>query len=211
MTRRHSLQAAHRAGARGFARAKLRTRRRATESSTPSMVAFSLGRARSLAQSGGPVDPEVAAVGHIGRLVGVVFDAAAHDVILVGFRDTAAPMQLDDLAVAMRAAARNEWPLVSIDPMPETPVTGLQRVRMEGGVEDTPFGHDLLALDVWLKRSALGTVDTSLVSYFDLRATIVGRDAGAVEGASRMWFLCSTGVSKNVRASSRSMRCVSEC
>jgi hypothetical protein len=155
-----------------------------------SLIAFSLARAEDCLKSNCSTD--VSQLSGITHLLGVVADGASRDLILIGeHRRFAAPLLAEDLAVALRAAFSPEdtAPLVSIDFADDTAVTGLQRVRMEGGIEDTRFGRDLLAADVVLKEIALGRRPTKVwgvQSYFDLsRSASLAANSGV---RVRFWF-----------------------
>lgn len=125
-------------------------------------VAFSLKTAEeALSKTGTQGDfrkasPEIFSLGGMTRLLGAVLDTGTGDLILVGMRDPQRqPLTLDDLVVALRSRfARGEWPLVSIDPSPTEPA--IQKVRFEGGIQQTQFGADLLAADYLLKLIAFG-------------------------------------------------------
>jgi len=79
--------------------------------------------------------PEVFNLGGITAIKGLVYDRKTGDVILVGQRDPKrAKLTLDDFVVALRARfIYRKWPLVSIDPTPQTKETNMQIVRFEGG------------------------------------------------------------------------------
>jgi hypothetical protein len=157
------------------------------------LTAFSLGEARRQVAATGPRLQEAETLAGMTRLLGLVYDEASRDVILVGRREQGGqPLDLPSLAVAIRAVVeRHEWPLVSIDPGPDTEKTRKQRVRLEGGIENSQFGLDFLHADVRLKRLGLGLdsapgLDQS--SYFHLRARAAAANPGVTGGSSRFWF-----------------------
>lgn len=157
------------------------------------LVAFDLTEAERQIRSGAGTAAEITTLGGISSLTGLVMDEDSGRVILVGRRDKSAPgLGLDELATAIRAVVgKREWPLVSIDPRPDTPVTLKQVVRLEGGIEDTRFGAHFLAADVILKFLALGRVEANglrLTSYFDLRAQSASTAGRLSQGRSRLWF-----------------------
>lgn len=122
-------------------------------------VAYSLGEAARRAEAGN-LDREVSGLGGIDRVLGMVQDPATGDIVLVGRRlegrEGRPSLNLEDLVVALRARLiRDEWPTVSIDPVPSTATTGLQQVNFLGGIKDTTIGQQLLASDVFLKRYSL--------------------------------------------------------
>jgi hypothetical protein len=119
-------------------------------------VAYSLREAVKLLQQGRTA-AGLTNLGGITRIAGLVYDRQNKDIVLVGLAAPELPAaRLDDLAVALRSRLRHdEWPLVSIDPVEDTERTGLQRVRFDGHLEDSPFGADLLTCDVLLKRYSL--------------------------------------------------------
>lgn len=158
-------------------------------------IAFSLAVAQERIEAAGQrrdwrtTEPEVFQLGGINNAVGLVIDRARPDIILVGHHDPdRPPLTLDDFAVALRARfVHGAWPLVSIDPTEETERTGLQRVRMEGGIEDTAFGADLLDADYRLKKISMGLLDAGVPNfetYWDLGA----KSAVATKISARFWF-----------------------
>lgn len=159
-------------------------------------IAFSLATAQQRIEAVGSTDyrtaePEVMALGCINKAVGLVIDRARPDIILVGHHDPNRPLLTpDDFVVALRARfIHGAWPLVSIDPTEETKQTGLQRIRMEGGIEDTQFGADLLDADYRLKRIAMGLLEAGIPNfetYWDLGSKRTG--ATGYEINARFWF-----------------------
>ena len=97
--------------------------------------------------------PDVINCAGITRPVALVFDPHNQDIILVGKNeDGQKPIHHDDWVVAVRAILKNQRdPAVSIDYTNETDKTGLQKVRFEGGIEDTQFGQDLYQAESILK------------------------------------------------------------
>jgi tetratricopeptide (TPR) repeat protein len=121
------------------------------------LKAFSLREANRLVKEGKTDAPDLANLGGITRIVGMVFDRDTSDVILIGkVRGDMPPASLDDLVVALRSRlAKPQYPKVSIDMVEETAKTGMQQVRFEGGIEETQFGGDFLDSDVILKLYSL--------------------------------------------------------
>jgi tetratricopeptide (TPR) repeat protein len=125
-------------------------------------TAFSLNAARTRIEHAGQgwrtKEPQVLSLVGINQVEGFVYDKKSGDLILVGHhQDKRAPLTLDDLVVAMRARLRyHEWPLVSIDPLPNSEQTGIQHVRWEGHVENTDFGLTMFAADFRLKQIGMG-------------------------------------------------------
>jgi hypothetical protein len=163
----------------------------ATAAAESRLVAFSLGEAqRQLLGSASPA-PEVAHLGGITQIIGMVYDADTGDPILIGRTDESAPpLDLDSLVTAFRAVlALKQYPLVSIDATPDTETTGKQTVRLEGGIADSRFGLDFVSADVRLKRLGLGLDHAAgIESYFDLRRKLLVRAGVRAEGSSRFWF-----------------------
>jgi hypothetical protein len=153
-------------------------------------VAFSLRQAERLLRAG-HASAELSSLAGIGQFLGVVYDRASQDMVVVGRRLKGASLSLDDLAAAIQArVVHQEWPLVSIDRVADTQKTGLQRVRWEGGVAASALGATLLAADELLKKAALGlpaAAGLPFQSYFDLCA---GRAAlgKLAPGGNRFWF-----------------------
>ncbi len=163
-------------------------------------VALSLGVAhkRIEAVSKGnwrKVEPQVFTLAGITKIRGLVYDRKGNDVILVGQRDPKRPMlTLDDFAVALRARfVNNQWPLVSIDPTPDSKKTNMQLVRYEGGIKDTQFGLDMFDADLRLKKIAMGLLQSGVVgikSTWDMNIERFKRGGGHIqeETEARFWF-----------------------
>lgn len=155
------------------------------------LVAFSVAEAQRRIQAGGPIAPEAARLGGITQIMGMVYDAESGDPIVIGRAEASAPqLDLDSLVVAMRSVlALKQWPLVSIDPAPDTLTTGKQMVRLEGGIEDSRFGRDFVSADVRLKRLGLGLDHAAGIdSYFEQRKKRLAPGGAQAEGRSRFWF-----------------------
>ena len=138
--------------------------------------------------------PEVFTLGGITKIRGLVYDRKNEDIILVGQRDPERSiLTLDDFVVALRARfIHGKWPLVSIDPTPETEKTQMQVVRFEGGIENTQFGQDLLDADYRLKKIGMGLLPSGvqgLKTYWDLGMERVKHGSGSSHKiGSRFWF-----------------------
>ncbi|MBM3236667.1 tetratricopeptide repeat protein [Candidatus Poribacteria bacterium] len=166
-------------------------------------IAFSLGVAQKRIETSGGTDwrkeqPEVFTLGGITKIRGLVYDRKTVDMILVGERDPKRPiLTLDDLAVALRALfIYNQWPLVSIDPTPDTKKTNMQHVRYEGGIENTAFGLDMFDADLRLKKIAQGQLESGavgLMSVWDMNIESMKRGEGnrgnrEEQSCTRFWF-----------------------
>lgn len=163
-------------------------------------VAFSLGAARAQVEEADTAwrtrAPEVFSLAGISRIYGLVYDREGEDVILVGQRIGERPgLTLDDFAVALRARLkRDEWPLVSIDPMPDGPrAETMQRVRYEGGIEETAFGMDMFDADLRLKKIGFGLLESGapgLKSTWEGNVERILRGEGheREESSARCWF-----------------------
>src|SRR5947209_6825214 len=88
-------------------------------------AAFSMRETEQRLRSNG-LTTELGTVAGIKRLLGAVYDRNNSDVILVGYRHPdGEPLDLNDLVAALRALlVGHQWPLVSIDRTPETPISG---------------------------------------------------------------------------------------
>jgi len=138
-------------------------------------VAFSLKQAKQELGTSGSGRASVESLGGITHPVGIVYDESRRDLIVVGkVIEGEREARLDDLVVAMRTVVgMKSSPEVSIDKSQDTFRTGMQKVRFEGGVENTGFGKAMLEADVLLKKIGLGSISASdwgVRSYFDLRA-----------------------------------------
>lgn len=140
------------------------------------------------------VHPEVFTLGGITKIRGLVYDRKNEDAILVGERDPERSiLTLDDFVVALRARfIHGKWPLVSIDPAPETKKTNMQIVRFEGGIENTQFGQDLFDADYRLKKIGMGLLPSGvpgLKTYWDLGMERAKHGSGgSYKIGSRFWF-----------------------
>lgn len=140
-------------------------------------------------------ESEVFTLAGINHVEGFVYDKESGDLILVGQHEEGrAPLTLDDLVVALRARFRyNEWPLVSINPTPETEKTKVQHVRFAGGIHETEFGQAMFDADYRLKQMGMGLVEPGISG---LRTTwerrVAEADSGTLTGQreveSRLWF-----------------------
>jgi tetratricopeptide (TPR) repeat protein len=162
-------------------------------------IAYSLKVAQERIEQAGDdwrqKESEVASLGGINKVEGFVFDSTAGDLILVGKREEGrVALTLDDLVVALRARFRyNEWPLVSIDPTPDTEKTQMQHVRFEGGIEDTAFGQALFDADYRLKELSMGLSEPRISDFRTAwDREVEGIDSGGLSGqrhvSSRFWF-----------------------
>lgn len=156
-------------------------------------VAYSLGEAQRMVSSDGIRSPELKQLGGITLPMGIVHDPRSDDLVLVGETvDGRSGASLDDFVTALRAWLKHKAaPLVSIDRTPETDSTGQQKVRFDGGIEDTGFGGTILEADVILKRMGLGKLSTELWgirSYFDLKADEWCAKGEKSPVCSRFWF-----------------------
>lgn len=140
-------------------------------------------------------EPEAVNLAGINKVEGFVFDIATGDLILVGQKDQGrAVLTLDDVVVALRARFRyKEWPLVSIDPSPETEKTEVQHIRFEGGIDETSFGQTMYEADYRLKEIGMGLQAAGLAgmqTYWDRSVEEMDRGIGVAERNinSRFWF-----------------------
>ncbi len=155
------------------------------------LIAYSLRAAEKAVQTSTTENALAEALGGMTRLTGLVYDHGRNDIILIGrIEDDRPPLHLSEFVTALRAVlVLQQWPLVSIDPTPETSKTGKQNVRFEGGIAGSSFGKALLDADVALKGIALGTLQmVGLPSFFDIRAELARTRMGGVQGSNQVWF-----------------------
>lgn len=147
--------------------------------SAEQFTAFSLRRAQALlaTRTG---EQELSQLGGITRIVGGIIDLkdqAVQDIILVGATSDSPghsekTISFEDLLVCLRSRLQlNDWPLVSVDNMPDSKTTHKQKVRFEGGINNTTIGDDMLKADLILKDLALGRRSAAIWhvhSYADL-------------------------------------------
>jgi hypothetical protein len=139
-------------------------------------------------------------LGGMTRVIGWMNDG--EDIWLLGARDaSAAQIELDDLALALRSAYRvsetyNDAPGVSIDPRRgESEPWSVQDVRVFGLPDDCAMAARFVALDYELKKAAAGlaAIDQSIPSVCDLARRDVqfcsNDNGGQTRDAShRLWF-----------------------
>jgi len=121
-------------------------------------VAFSLREAQTeLKNKRDIIDSSLFTLGGITRFVGMVIDRKNNDIILIGKKSSHLPIStMDDLVVALRSRLKyHDLPMVSIDPVSNTTITGRQEVRFGGQIQNTSFGNDLLNCDILLKKYSL--------------------------------------------------------
>lgn len=165
------------------------------------LIAYSLREAERRMQTGDrscsipaiPDDDQVLTIGGITRIVGMVYDGNLDDIIIIGRRRSNGNQHtLDDFVVAIRSLfVHDKWPLVSIDKTSETHTTDKQKVRFEGGIENTEFGRTLFEADARLKNMALGNQSASIwgvQSYFDMAVEYAKERAEEQAIQSRFWF-----------------------
>lgn len=165
--------------------------------------AFSLKVARQRVESAGEhwrqKNPEVSRLGGINKVVGIIEDDEADDLILIGKHEEGrAALTLDDFAVALRARlVHGAWPTVSTDFLhgeedAQTVAPAYRKVRYSGGVQDTQFGIDLLAVECRLIQVVEGVVSVPVRGFKSYRqlvneqATASGPTAEDV--VSRFWL-----------------------
>ncbi|MBF0608913.1 MAG: tetratricopeptide repeat protein [Magnetococcales bacterium] len=175
--------------------------------SSAEYIAFSLNAARKRMEGFKAEDdfrvtaPGVFNIGCINKIHGLVYDREARDIIIVGKHEPKrAVVTLDDLVVVLRARfVHSKWPLVSIDPTPDTEKTNMQLVRFEGGIEDTQFGEDLFDADFRLKKISFGLLPSSVDevdSYWNLSSKDTSIQSGNRSINARFWFFGSTPVQR---------------
>jgi tetratricopeptide (TPR) repeat protein len=173
---------------------------------TTGVVSWLVGLASGDAR---PDNPEVAYLGGITCVRGLVVDPETGDAIVVGqYIPGRERLTLDDLVVALRARfVHGQWPVVSIDPPPQPTTPPLHNVRFEGGVADTAFGYALYDADYLLKQLGLGKVPMgvkSVRSSWDLwLEESRQQNRQSLEVSSRVWFfpiIAATPARNNVAA-----------
>jgi hypothetical protein len=121
-------------------------------------------------------------------------EESSGDVILVGQKEpNRTNITLDDFVVALKARLVHcEWPLVSIDPTPDTKISQMYHVRFEGGIQETAFGQALLEADYRLKEMNLGFASPGILGLTTLWDRWVESENDASGGENkinyRFWF-----------------------
>ena len=161
---------------------------------TAPFIAFSLKQAESRLR----VAPASIHDLGISRPIGLVYDRKRQDLIVVGrAAPHEKPLTIADLEIAIRSRMPDgssvaAWPLVSIDRTRDTPLTGQEVVRFEGGVRDSGFGSDMLEADLTLKRIGLSLIDPEIPgvrSYVALSAEELRQGAKPRRVNTRFWFV----------------------
>ncbi|MFH1924556.1 MAG: tetratricopeptide repeat protein [Planctomycetota bacterium] len=171
---------------------------------------------RSRADRPREISPEVACLGGMTSVRGLVVDPDTGDAIVVGqHRPGRQRLTLDDLVVALRARfVHAEWPVVSIDPpawlRDESSRRGStvhHQVRFEGGVGGSGFGYTLFDADYLLKKISLGFEPAGVPgvrSNWEVWLEESRSDRRqSTQISSRAWFfpiLAATPTRKNVAA-----------
>ena len=146
------------------------------------------------------LDPQAQELVHLGTLKGVSIDNATGRVVLVGeaARPTTAQVDLDHLAVAVKAATENGlWPGVTIEPPPGNPEANTAYYRYFGpATEHTRFGGVLALADRWMKSISLGfdnehpdqAVRPAVPDYQDM-FELGAAHSGDTGGWARFWIV----------------------
>ncbi|MDW8038273.1 MAG: hypothetical protein RMI90_09555, partial [Thermoguttaceae bacterium] len=156
--------------------------------------AFSLQQAEKQIANNGNMIAVAKQLGGITDPLAIVFDEQTKDLVLVGRKDFQSPsLSIEDFIVALRAImVHHQWPLVSIDKDENSYQTKRQKVRYEGGIEDTAFGNVLLQADVVLKKIGLGEINAQVwgvSSYFDLLCGEVKEKQTRGNIRATFWFV----------------------
>jgi len=131
--------------------------------------------------------------GNINKPFALIYDEVNDDIILIGKKlNNRNKIAYSDWIVATRAIIVNKKdPAVSIDRTDETDKNQMQKVRLEGGIENTQFGKDLFDADVVLKRLGIGTLTAEIFgieSYLKMSADEYRKTGDKSEVISRFWF-----------------------
>lgn len=103
--------------------------------------------------------PEVYRLGYMTRPAGLVFDPESQDTIIVGEKDNASNLFLDDFVCALRSLfIFGAYPQLTIDPEGKAADAKWQSVKMTRGIEDSHFGRVFFESDYLLKKISLGLV-----------------------------------------------------
>ena len=162
---------------------------------TKAFVAFSLNAAeakiRKAVEQGRDSRkdfPEVHRVGYMARPVGLIFDPASGDTIVIGEKSKSPNLFLDDFVSALRSLYINgAYPQLTIDPEGETPEAQWHRVKMTKAIEDSHFGRVFFEGDYLLKKISLNLVKIKVPKFkTQYHLMIEKRREDAVY--SRFWF-----------------------
>lgn len=125
--------------------------------------------------------------GAITRIHGYAVDEAAGDILILGRRDTGAPIELDELRVGLCSVWKErQVPFVSLDPDP-TNIDGPQQVRVHGIPRDSGFALAMLEADYLLKRTLANLEAVSVAGYESLK-DILTKERGGRDFGSRFWL-----------------------
>ncbi|MFI5347702.1 MAG: DUF1598 domain-containing protein [Elusimicrobiota bacterium] len=143
------------------------------------------------------------------RLDGFMIDRRRGDVILIGERSAAPPLDdpfdLRDAAEAIRSSAGGQAPYCSLDPIPGN-FSGPQNPRVGGVPRDSHFAHVMLDADYLMKSISFGLGGgAGLPSATDRAQNYYAQDCRRAENArsqNRFWFHALEPRSRDVLSSS---------
>lgn len=132
--------------------------------------------------------------------MGLIFDPASGDTIIIGEKAYAANLFLDDFVSALRSLCLYAgFPQLTIDPETGTPDAEWHQVRMTRGIENSHFGQVFFESDYLLKKISLNLVKIKVPRFkTQYHLVIEKRKEGTIY--SRFWFKpCSVDIlaSKN--------------
>lgn len=165
------------------------------ESEAKTFIAFSLKaaeakikKAQEQGQDFHKACPEVCHLGYMTKPIGLVFEPVSADTIIIGERNNAGRLMLDDFVSALRALRLyGKYPAITIDPEGGNPQAKWHIVNMAGGIEHSRFGRVFFESDYLLKKIALNLAQIRLPRFkTQYRLMIEKRKKGAV--FSRFWF-----------------------
>jgi len=162
------------------------------------LAAFSFDAAQRACLSGASDRPDVALLGGITKVWGILLDDKG-DLIIVGERDASRlPLLLDDAVVALRTRQSidkyGESPGVSIEPPRPGRYSNYQMVKYFGGVEDYHYGTVCFEADLLLKKLGMGYELSGIDGFpseYDLMIdnSRAGRSSNPWAGTmGRSWF-----------------------
>jgi len=163
--------------------------------STNSFLAFSLKNASTIFRNDTLQKENIKILGGITKLLGMVYDKERDDIIIVGYKEkkNKNKLNIDDLITSIKSICINkQYPCVSIENTEGTERNSLQKVKFEGGINNTSLGKIFFDADTVLKKLSLGLIKREIwgiKSYLSLSIEDIQKKPNFNKSViSRFWF-----------------------
>lgn len=132
--------------------------------------------------------PEVYRLGYMTKPVGLIFDPATSDAIIIGEKSGNSNIFLDDFACSLKSLyLYGDYPKITIDPEGNINTATWHKVKMTKGIENSHFGQVFFESDYLLKKISLNLVKIKASRFkSQYRLIIEGRRQDNI--SSRFWF-----------------------